>query len=77
VRGKFVQLATEGGFLLLPGDEYRLDFFVTHIHPTVPGMPGTGVLLSDVLDRDPLLACAPASVHTVPQDDDDDDDDDD
>jgi len=55
---------------------YRLDFFVTHFHPTDPGV-GLGVPLSVVLDRDPLLRCAPASLHTVPQDDDDDDDDDD
>jgi len=38
-----VQLATEQGFLLDPGDEYRLDFFVTHIHPTDPaGNPQGG-----------------------------------
>ncbi len=55
--------------LLGPGT-YRTDFFVTHIHPTGPGF-GLGVPLSGVLDRDPLLACAPASVHTVPQVDDD------
>ena len=50
---------------LLGSGTYRLDFFVTHIHSTD--------LFSDlsiVLDRDPLLRCAPASVHTVPQDDD-------
>ncbi len=57
--------------LLGPGT-YRLDFFVTHIHPTVDGCCGVGPLLTTVLDRDPLLACQPASVHTVPQDDDDD-----
>jgi hypothetical protein len=51
--------------------------FVTHIHPTVDGCCGNGQLLTTVLDRDPLLACQPASVHTVLQDDDDDDDDDD
>ncbi len=55
--------------LLGPG-VYRTDFFVTHIHPTGPGV-GLGVPLSVVLDRDPLLRCAPASVHTVPQVDDD------
>jgi len=52
--------------LIGPGT-YRLDWFVTHIHPTVPGMAGNGALLSDVLGRDPLLACQPASLHTVPE----------
>jgi len=55
--------------LLGPGT-YRLDFFVTHIHPTGPGS-GLGFPISGVLDRDPLLRCFPASVHTVPGDDDD------
>ncbi len=65
-----VQLATEQDFLLMPGDEYRLDFFVTHIHPTDPagnpqgGDPDPGVILPLVLDRDPLLRCSPASRHS-------------
>ena len=54
---------------------YRLDFFVTHNHATVLGAVDTpGLPLSLLFDRDPLLRCGPASVHTVPQDDDDDDD---
>ena len=43
---------------------YRTDFFVTHIHPTGPGV---GPPLSGVLDRDPLLRCFPASTHMVPE----------
>ncbi len=46
---------------------YRLDFFVTHNHATGLGAPGNGEILSGVLDRDPLLRCAPASTHTVPE----------
>ncbi len=55
--------------LLGPGT-YRLDFFVTHIHPTDPagnpqgGDPDPGVILPLVLDRDPLLRCSPASRHS-------------
>ena len=45
---------------------YRLDLFVTHNHPTVSGTPGTGTLISDALDRDPLLACQPAVFVDVP-----------
>ncbi len=44
---------------------YRLDFFVTHNHATGLGAAGNGEILSGVLDRDPLLRCAPASTHTV------------
>ncbi len=44
---------------------YRLDLFVTHTHPTVPGSPGVGEFLTTLLDRDPLLACEPAPVVTV------------
>jgi len=51
---------------------YRLDFFVTHIHATEPGKDGTpGVPLSAIFERDPLLRCAPASIHMVPGDVDD------
>ena len=42
---------------------YRLDLFVTHIHPTVSG---GNPALSAVLDRDPLLACQPAPMVMVP-----------
>ncbi len=51
--------------LLDPGT-YRTDFFVNHIHHTGLGV-GLGVPLSGVLDRDPLLRCAPASTHMVPE----------
>ena len=54
---------------------YRLDFFVTHIHPTVAGSGFFGLALSEALDRDPLLRCGPASVHMVPADDGDSDSD--
>ena len=58
--------------LLGPGPAtYRLDFFLTHFHPTGPGVGFPGIPISVVLDRDPLLRCAPASLHTVPQADDD------
>ena len=56
--------------LLGPG-EYRVDIFLTHIQPTEPagdpsfGLPG--VLLPVVLDRDPLLACQPATLVMVPE----------
>ena len=45
--------------LLGPG-LYRLDLFVTHTDPTVPGSGGVGEFLTTLLDRDPLLACEPA-----------------
>ena len=48
-----------------PGDPHRLDFFVTHAHATVAGSGETGVFLTGLLDRDPLLACAPAQFVTV------------
>ena len=53
-----------------PGD-YRLDFFVTHDHATVSGSPGGGVALTALLDRDPLLACAPAQFVTVSEEEED------
>ena len=57
---------------LLGAGTYRLDFFLTHFHFTGPGKAGTaGVPISLILDRDPLLRCSPASLHTVPQVDDD------
>ena len=43
---------------LAPGT-YRLDFFVTHTHPT-----GTGVALG-LFDRDLLLRCAPFTMLTI------------
>lgn len=49
----------------VPPGTYRVDIFVTHTHPTVPGSGDTGVFLSGLLDRDPLLACQPAPVVTV------------
>ena len=49
---------------------YRLDFFVTHNHATVPGDGFFGETLTDIVNRDPLLRCGPASIHTVPGDDD-------
>jgi len=52
---------------------YRLDFFVTHIIPTVAGNIASdpfGPGLTDIFDRDPLLRCGPASIHMVPGDDD-------
>ncbi len=39
---------------------YRLDFFVTHIGPTVAGSGVVGPILTGILGRDPLLACEPA-----------------
>ncbi len=42
---------------LNPGD-YRLDFFVTHDHATLPPPP-------NFLDRDLLLRCAPAATITI------------
>ena len=47
---------------------HRLDFFVTHIHPTGDGFGELGSLVGAVLDRDPLLRCSPASIHFVPGD---------
>ncbi len=46
--------------LLGPGT-YRVDIFVTHIHPGGHGG------LAAVLDRDPLLACEPAPQVMVPE----------
>ena len=46
---------------------HRLDFFVTHNHPTVSGIGPDGVFLTGLLGRDPLLACAPAQFPTVPE----------
>ena len=45
--------------LLGPGT-YRLDFFVTHTHPTIPDP-----LFGGLLDRDLLLRCAPFITVTV------------
>ncbi len=44
---------------------YRIDLFITHTHPTVPGSGATGVFLTGLLGRDPLLACQPAPSVTV------------
>ncbi len=46
---------------------YRVDIFLTHIFPTVDGLAGTGADLTGVLDRDPLLRCAPATIVMVPE----------
>ena len=54
--------------LLEPG-AYRVDLFVTHIHPTVEGEGEVGVLLTALFNRDPLLSCQPAPVVVVPGDD--------
>ncbi len=51
----------------LDPDTYRVDIFLTHIHPTVDGAAGTGALLTGVLDRDPLLRCFPATISMVPE----------
>ena len=46
---------------------YRIDLFITHIHPQDPGDPiGSNPALSAALDRDPLLACEPAVFVVVP-----------
>ena len=51
--------------LVGPG-AYRLDLFITRIRPTVAGSGATGIALSGVLGRDPLLACQPAPMVMVP-----------
>ena len=55
---------------LAPGT-YRVDLFVTHIHPTVAGSGPTGAALTALFNRDPLLSCQPAPTVTVAGDDDD------
>ena len=47
-----------------PGD-YRVDLFVTHCEPTVPGDGDTGEFLTAFFDRDPLLSCEPFVIVTV------------
>jgi len=55
---------------LAPGS-YRLDLFVTHDHEMTP--PGTISAIPEIGgNRDPLFACAPAPMVTIPLDDDDD-----
>ncbi len=54
--------------LIGPGS-YRLDLFLTHLHPTTSGFGPTGEFLTLLLRRDPLLACQPAPMVTVTDDD--------
>ena len=53
---------------LAPG-AHRLDFFVTHTHPTVAGSGPLGAFITGFIDRDPLLRCAPAVFVTIEADD--------
>lgn len=43
---------------------WRLDVFITHTHPTVPGVGAFGPAITAVLNRDPLLSCQPALIIT-------------
>ncbi len=62
--GGNIQVKNIGLGNLDPGT-YRLDMFVTHNHPTVPGAAGVGQFVTTILDRDPLLACQPAPIVVV------------
>ncbi len=57
----------EGVIALAPG-AHRLDFFVTHDHPTVAGSGPVGEFVTSVIDRDPLLRCMPAVLLTIEAD---------
>jgi hypothetical protein len=49
----------------LAAGTYRLDIFVAHNHPTVPGAEGVGEFITSLINRDPLLACQPAPIVVV------------
>ena len=53
------------GDLELDPGTHRLDFFVTHDHPTVPGSGEVGEFVTSVIDRDPLLRCIPFTEVTI------------
>ncbi len=52
-------------FTGLASGDHRADVFVTHIHSTVAGTGPTGLLITDLIGRDPLLACQPALFFTA------------
>ncbi len=43
---------------------WRVDVFLTHTGPTVPGVGAVGPDLTLLLNRDPLLSCQPALIIT-------------